>query len=99
MAVLTFQVITESDEEPAVIDEEQSNDEQLEGESTAHALRKTNQLLSSLVKRIDRQDKSIAEMAKNYQGASHSTPTRKAVNRQKEVPLQVRVSVIIATYS
>ena len=62
-------------------------------------LTKTNLLLETLLKKVDRQDQRISELikARKYAAVSQcndssSTPTRK-VNRQKEVPLQVRVSL------
>ena len=51
---------------------------------------KTNSMLQTLLKKVDQQDKRITELTRNY---AASTPTRKsATSRQKEVPLQVRVS-------
>ena len=62
------------------------------GINTVHALYKTNLLLETVVKKLDRQGQSISELAQAISvGQGNSTPTRK-VSRQKEVPLQVRVS-------
>ena len=68
--------------------------------TNAHALTKANLLLETLLKKVDHQDQQISKLtkeARKYAAVSQSnngssTPTRK-VNRQKEVPLQVRVSL------
>ena len=57
---------------------------------------KTNLLLATLLKKIDHQNQRISELTESYAAASKaSTPTRKSTScsRQKEVPLQVRVSL------
>ena len=78
---------------------EDNNKEERESEkdsvtgSATEALTKTNLLLETLVKKVDRQDKRPSELAEKYAVTSgtSTTPIRKS-NRQKEVPLQVQVS-------
>ena len=63
---------------------------------------KTNLLLVTLLKKIDHQNQRISELTESYAAASKaSTPTRKSTScsRQKEVPLQVRVSLSSYTSS
>ena len=63
-------------------------------------LSKTNALLHTLLKRIERQDKKISDMQSKLSQSStissasmDSTPRRRsASDRRKEVPLEVRVS-------
>jgi hypothetical protein len=58
-------------------------------------LSETNKLLSAVIKRMDRQEKKmelIENKLNSSVSSSSSTPVR---NRQKEVPLQVRVSFYI----
>ena len=73
-------------------------------------LSKTNALLHTLLKRIERQDKKISEMQSKLSHSStvssastESTPRRRsASDRRKEVPLEVRVSpqgyIVTCTY-
>ena len=60
-------------------------------------LTKTNALLHTLLKRIERQDKKISDMqsklSQSSSASTDSTPRRRsACDRRKEVPLEVRVS-------
>lgn len=59
------------------------------------ALGETNKLLSAVLERMDKQDKKMERIEKklntSVSSSSSSTPVR---NRQKEVPLQVRVSIL-----
>jgi hypothetical protein len=60
-------------------------------------LSKTNALLHTLLKRIERQDKKISDMqsklSRSSSASTDSTPRRRsASDRRKEVPLEVRVS-------
>ena len=55
------------------------------------ALGKTNKLLTNVIERMDKQEKRMENIEEEVDCRSSSTPTR---NRHKEVPLQVRVSVL-----
>ena len=73
-------------------------------------LSKTNALLHTLLKRIERQDKKISDMQSKLSQSStvssastESTPRRRsASDRRKEVPLEIRVSpqgyIVTCTY-
>ena len=65
-----------------------------------HKLSETNSLLEMLIKRLDQQDQSI-ELTKALCSNSilTSTPKQNKINRQKEVPLQIQVSMQLAMYS
>ena len=72
--------------------------------SDQNELAKTNALLHTLLKRIERQDKKISDMQLKLSQASASSSTtdstprrRSASDRRKEVPLEVRVSFKIIT--
>ena len=94
---MPFQDTTESENQESDVEVSAgSNDDEpgSSGVSTAHALSKTNLLLETLVKKLDRQDQSISQLATALSSNGTSTPARR-VSRQKEVPLQVRVSPLM----
>ena len=61
-------------------------------------LGETNKLLNAVLERMEKQEKKMELIEKklntSVSSSSSSTPVR---NRQKEVPLQVRVSLAAAT--
>ena len=71
-------------------------------ESIMGAIGKTNKLLSSVIDRMDKQETRMCQLEQKIDASSSlssSASSTPVSSRRKEVPLQVRVSVIVTNYS
>ena len=65
------------------------------------AIGKTNKLLSSVIDRMDKQKTRMCQLEQKIDASSSlssSASSTPVSSRRKEVPLQVRVSVIVTNY-
>ena len=70
-------------------------------ESIMGAIGKTNKLLSSVIDRMDKQETRMCQLEQKIDASSSLSSSASSTPvslRRKEVPLQVRVSVIVTNY-
>lgn len=65
--------------------------EQPAEQSVMTILGKTNKLLADVIERMDKQENKICQLQEKIESNCSGTSSTPARNRQKEVPLQVRV--------